>query len=185
MRKYHEDAHYASAIFRYEKEMAVKYRSCVTFVSLDDKHKVPLGEPGYPVASVERGKKVLVAVDKSFIVGDHDFTRSSLTPSVALFIDIPHSMDGLFYHGKVCIGIKDSVFESSSPQRHGAELSSLLFQLNYNNPMMLIYTDGGPDHCVNFLSVQLTYICLFLTHDLDYLMAVKTPPYNSWKQWRS
>ena len=101
MRKYHEDAHYASAIFRYEKEMAVKYRSCVTFVSLDDKHKVPLGEPGYPVASVERGKKVLVAVDKSFIVGDHDFTRSSLTPSVALFIYIPHLMDGSFYHGKV------------------------------------------------------------------------------------
>jgi len=69
-------------------------------MSLDDKHKVPLGEPGYPVASVERGKKVLVFVEKSFIVGDHDFTRSSLTPSGALFIDVPQSINGLFYHGK-------------------------------------------------------------------------------------
>lgn len=181
MRKYHEDAHYASALFRYQKEMAIKYRSHSTFVSLDDKHKVPLGEPGYPVASVERGKKVLVSVEKSFMVGDHDFTRSSLTPSVALFIEVPKSIDGSFYHGKVCVGIKDSVFEASSPHRHGTELSALLHSQGNKNPMMFIYTDGGPDHRVNYLSVQLTFICLFLIHDLDYLVAVQTPPYNSWK----
>jgi len=101
--------------------MAVQFRRFAIFVSLSDKHKVPLGESGYPVASVKCGKRVLVSFDKSFLVGDHDFTRSSLTPSVALFIDIPHSMEGSFYHGKVCI---DSVFKSSSPMRHGAELSS-------------------------------------------------------------
>ena len=47
--------------------------------------------------------------------------------------------------------------------------------------MLMLYTDGGPDHRVKFLSVQLSYIALFLTRDLDYLVAVKTPPYNSWK----
>ena len=54
LRKYHEHAHYASALFRYEKEMAIMY---ATFLSLDDKHKVPVGEPGYPwqVWNVERG----------------------------------------------------------------------------------------------------------------------------------
>ena len=31
------------------------------------------------------------------------------------------------------------------------------------------------------MSVQLSYIALFLTRDLDYLVAVRTPPYNSWK----
>ena len=70
LRKYHEDAHYASALFRYQKEMAIKYRSHATFVSLNDQHKVPVGEPGYPVASVERGKKVLVGIDRAFEVGD-------------------------------------------------------------------------------------------------------------------
>ena len=44
IRKFHEDAHYASAIFRYEKEMAIKYRRFTTFVSLGDKHKVPVGD---------------------------------------------------------------------------------------------------------------------------------------------
>ena len=46
---------------------------------------------------------------------------------------------------------------------------------------MFVYRDGGPDHHVSFLSVQLTYICLFLFHDFDYLVAVCTPPYNLWK----
>ena len=46
---------------------------------------------------------------------------------------------------------------------------------------MFIYIDGGPNHRVNFLSIQLTYICLFLTHILDYLVAVQTPPHNSRK----
>jgi len=52
---------------------------------------------------------------------------------------------------------------------------------NDPNPVLLLYTDGGPDHQVNFLSVQLSYIALFLTRDLDYLVAVRTPPCNSWK----
>ena len=130
---------------------------------------------------LDRGKKVLVSVNKSFMVGDHDFTRNSLTPSVALFIEIPESINGSFYHGQVCVGVKDSVFEASSTYRHTTELNNLLTMQNDSNPMLLLYTDGGPDHRVNFLSVQLSYVALFLTRDLDYLVAVRTPPYNSWK----
>ena len=74
---------------------------------------------------LSHGKKVLVSVNKPFMVGDHDFTRSSLTPSVALFIEIPESTNGSFYHGQVCVGIKDSVFEASSTYRHTAELNNL------------------------------------------------------------
>lgn len=76
MRKFHEDAHYASALFHYKKEMAIKFRRFTTFASLDDKHKVPVGDPGYPVVSVDHGKKVPVSINKSFMVGDHDFTHT-------------------------------------------------------------------------------------------------------------
>ena len=161
--------------------MAIKFRSHSTLVSMDDKHKVPVGEPGYPVACVERGKKVLCAIDKPFTVGDHDFTRCSLTPSVALIIDIPESIEGWFYHGKVCTGVKNTVFEPSSPHRHCTELNSLLSAQNDEKPILMVYTDGGPDHRVNFLSVQLWYIALFVARDLDCLIAVRTPPCNSWK----
>ena len=76
-------------------------RSHATFVSLDDKHKISVGEPGYPVASVECGKKVLIGIDWAFEVGDHDFTHCSLTPSVTLVISIPDSIERSFYRGKV------------------------------------------------------------------------------------
>ena len=57
LRKYHEDAHYASAVFRYEKEMAIKYRTHATFLSLDDKHKFLLESRDtlWQVWNVERG----------------------------------------------------------------------------------------------------------------------------------
>lgn len=83
-RAHHVDAHYASAIFRYEKEFSIKFRDHVSFLSLDDKHTIKVGEPGHPVASVDRGKSVLVAIGKSFTVSDHDFTRMSLSPSVSM-----------------------------------------------------------------------------------------------------
>ena len=46
---------------------------------------------------------------------------------------------------------------------------------------MCLYTDGGPDHRCTYARVQLSYICLFLALDLDYLVAVRTPPQHSWK----
>ena len=96
---------------------------------------------------MEHGKKVLVGIDRAFEVGDHlyyhDFTRCSLTSSVALVISIPDSIEGSFYCGRVCIGMKDSIFEPSSPHRHATELNSLLTRQSDIN--LLLYTNGGPD----------------------------------------
>ena len=80
-RKFHPDSHYASALYRYFGCFARKHASFASFFSLDDKHYRKVGEPGHPVAAVERGKRVIVALDKKFIVSDHDFTRFSLIPT--------------------------------------------------------------------------------------------------------
>ena len=58
--KDHEDAHYAAAIFRYQREFAVMLRHNSLFVCMDDKHRLKVGEPNYPVAAAEQGRKVLV-----------------------------------------------------------------------------------------------------------------------------
>ena len=68
--------------------------------------------------------------------------------------------------------MKDSIFEPSSPHCHNTELNSLLTRQSDTNPILQLYTDGGPDHCVNILSVQLLLIALFLARDLDCLIAV-------------
>ena len=80
--------------FRYMRELAIERRdNCVMF-SVDDKHKIKTGEPGYPVAAIDRGKSVLVGNGKVFEVADHDFTKSTLTPSVIFVPDIPENITG-------------------------------------------------------------------------------------------
>lgn len=76
------------------------------------------------------------------------------------------------------MGLKKSTFQSSSPIRHAKELLIVLQSSGDTNPILLLYTDGGPDHRSTYPSVQ---ICLFLHLDLDFLCAIRTPPYNSWK----
>lgn len=86
MRVKHVDAHYCSAAWKYMREYAVKHRNITTLVSLDDKHKVKCGEPSYPVAAAERGKKVIVGENQVMAVGDHDFTKFTIIPSVDLLV---------------------------------------------------------------------------------------------------
>ena len=68
------------------REYAVQERDIVTLVSLDDKHKVKCGEPSYPVAAIERGKKVIVGDNQVMAVADHDFTKILIIPSVDLVV---------------------------------------------------------------------------------------------------
>ena len=44
-------------------------------VCIDDKHRLKVGEPWFPVAAAERGRKVIVRAGTTFEVGDHDFTK--------------------------------------------------------------------------------------------------------------
>ena len=45
---------------------------------------------------------------------------------------------------------------------------------------LFIYSDGGPDHRLTYVSVQLSLIALFLNLDLDLLVAARTAPSHSW-----
>lgn len=103
----------------------------------------------------------MVSKDKKLAVADHDFTRLSLTPGVAMIIDVPESIEQSFYRGKVFVLFKENAFQPSSPRRHMAELKKIL-RLTY-------------------LSVQLSLIALWLSLDLDFLSGVRTPPQHSWK----
>lgn len=181
LRSNHVDAHYASALFRYQKEFGIKFRDHLTFTSLDDKHTIKVGEPQCPVAAVERGKQVPVSKDKKLTVADHDFMRLTLTPSVAMIIDVPESIEGSFYRGRVFVLFKENAFQPSSPRRHMAELKKILQRFGPVKPILVLYTDGGPDHRLTYLSVQLSLISLWLNLDLDFLCAVRTPPQHSWK----
>ena len=125
-RKSHQDDHYAAAVFRYLREYAIKLKENCTLVCIDDKHRLKVGEPGFPVAAAERGRRVLVRAGTTFEVGDHDFTKFSIIPSVVLVADIPDSIEESWYRGQVLVGYKDAALEASSPMRHATELGLII-----------------------------------------------------------
>ncbi|GBC01659.1 hypothetical protein RclHR1_04280016 [Rhizophagus clarus] len=177
----HIDSHYASAIFRYLKELAIKFKDHTWLVFLDDKHRCKIEELGHPVAAIERGKQVVVTTHETFAISDYDFTKCSLIPSVTMLCNIPDNIEGSFYRGQVNIGLKDAAFQASSALRHMTELYDILLHTEMHHPFLMLYTDGGPDHKNTFLRVQLSLIAMFIALDLDYLVAVRTPPGHSWK----
>ena len=170
-RKTHIDEHYCAAIFRYLQEYGLAFSDESLLVCLDDKHRLKIGEPGFPVAAAEKGQRVIVSLQE---VADHDFTRFSIIPSVIFRIDIPDSIEGSWYDGQVCILLNDAVFRPSSPFRHGTELNSFLTTEIGSKSILFLYTDGGPDHRATYVSTQLSLIALFLNLDLDLLCAART-----------
>ena len=180
LRSSHIDEHYCAAIFKYMRQYAVMHRDETHFICLDDKSKIDYGEPGLAIASGVRGKKSIVPVSTVLSALDHDVaSKGSLTPSVALLVDLPE--DGsteTFYRGQVYVTLKDSVFEPSSPFRHAVELFKILEGLP--NPILMMYTDGGPDHRTTYGAVKLSLIVLFKLLDLDILIAARTAPGHSW-----
>ena len=123
----------------------------------------------------------MVSKNESFQVGDHDFCKFSIIPSVSLLIDIPESMEHSWYEGQVYVAYMDAVYEPSSPLRHATELYSILRSKIGSKSVLYIYTDGGPDHCLTYLSVQLSLIALFHNLNLDLLITGRTAPCHMWK----
>lgn len=146
-------------------------------VSIDDKHRLKVGEHGFPVAAAKRGRRVMVRAGTMFEVGDYDFTKFSIIPSV-LLIDIPERIDDSWYQGQVLVGFKDAAFESSSPLRHATNCPG--YSKAKKNTANQFYSDGGPNHRITYVSVQISLIALFLTLDLDFICAVRTAPSHSW-----
>ena len=122
---------------------------------------------------------MVVSVGQTFEVGDHDFSRCSITPSVSLQVNIPENVEESWYKGRVHVINKDTVFQPSSPARHAVELEGLIGP--HPNPILMLYSEGGPDHRCTYLSVQLTMIYLWSKLDVDLLILARTPPGNSWR----
>ena len=46
--------------------------------------------------------------------------------------------------------------------------------------ILFVYSDGGPDHRLTYLTVQLSLIALFMNLDFDVLIAGQNGPSHSW-----
>ena len=107
--------------------------------------------------------------------------KFSIIPSVVLVCDMPEEVSGSWYTGDVYVMLKEGAFELSSPLRHSTELSNVLGDRVQHKPILFVYSDGGPDHRVTYISVKLALIALFRKMDVDYLCAVRTALYHSYR----
>lgn len=59
--------------------------------------------------------------------------------------DIPDDIAESFYRGQTWVGVKDAIFQPSTPMRHAAELVKILELegLKEQTDVLLLYTDGG------------------------------------------
>ena len=86
------------------------------------------------------------------------------------------------YTGKVLVGLKEAIFEPSSPSRHIAELYDIVTSQDLQMMLiMFMYTESGLDHRLTYLSVQLSLISLFVKLDLDFLCVCRATPFHSWR----
>uniref|UniRef100_A0A1X7VKZ4 Uncharacterized protein n=1 Tax=Amphimedon queenslandica TaxID=400682 RepID=A0A1X7VKZ4_AMPQE len=129
-RKTHLDFHFCVALFCYMRDYAIKFRDISVFACIDDKYFMKVGEPVFPIATAERGREAVVSTNEVFVVGDHDFTKFKI-PSVILLVDIPETIDGSIYSGKVFVGLKDKIFETSSPLCHAIELYESMMGITF------------------------------------------------------
>lgn len=185
----HQDSHYVSALLQYVKSFAVRFCSHCLYVSVDDKAVVPVGEPDCPISTGVRGhNRSLVSLDGPQLLAlDHDFHVHGIIPSVAFFVSIPEKPSDSFFTGQAVVTNKDKVTQQSSALRHATELTSIV-RTHYGTsgrsaakPIMVVVSDGGPDHRVTFGSVKVANLCLFQALDLDMLVCVRTCPYQSWQ----
>ena len=88
-----------------------------------------------------------------------------------------------FFSGQVYVVNKNKVTQPSSALRHSAELSKNVLQeycaTGSNKSVLVVMSDGGPDHRLSYGSVQVALLALFIRLNLDVLIAVRTCPYQS------
>ncbi len=96
---------------------------------------------------------IVTLTGKKFCVADHDFTKCGMIPSLTLLCDIyPLILRSLFILASS--GLKDPIFEPSSALRHAAELRNIIGARNVDHPVLVLYSDGGPDHNDTFLKTH-------------------------------
>lgn len=110
---------------------------------MDDKAKIPVGEPGTPEAATNHNRRAFTKSNVELEASDHNYHSVNITPSVDLVCDIPQSPSESFYSGHVYVSLKDSVFDGSDPLRHIIELLAVLKDAGEKKPFTTLFTDEG------------------------------------------
>ena len=190
--KAHQDQYFSVGSIRsLETVASVLGPHSVTFLSQDDKARVPLG-----LTAANKQAPLLMHVEYKISLPDHDFlvaARHKLIPSVYAICEVkPNEMgrpEAVSYSGPTYIAIRSGKHSSSTATSHAQDLDSLLtlepfhkFMKNGDDavkPVLIISSDGGPDENPRYRKVIAHAIQHFKKYDLDAIFIVTNAPGRS------
>ena len=91
--KHNPDGHYCTSIYNFIKQKVLKQRANSTFFTADAKIRILAGEIGFPLACVAPGQKIVVELNESFQVADHNFSKISIIPDAEFIQQISGEND--------------------------------------------------------------------------------------------
>lgn len=150
---------------------------------MDDKAKIPIGEPERPVSTGVRGKISIAPSNTTLSAMDHDIqTKGKVTTSVYQIPTLPDNIRGSWYRGKVFLDVRDSVFVQSTAYMYAASTIELvkLQDPERKSSVLFKYSDGGTEHRNILIKVQLSLIAVFKILNVDMLIAARCAPGYSW-----
>ena len=131
------------------KERAMAHRDTSALFSVDAKCKVSVGEPDFPIASVTKGKKVILGINQSFEVSDHDFSKISIIPDAVFVQKSPENkqqddegFQSSWFSGKVFYSFKSMVTQGSSALRGVVEIAKMLSHSVYQHHDCALFLMG-------------------------------------------
>ena len=184
MHKYTPDDHYCAALYKYSRQLVIMFKEYIAFTSTNDKCKIKIGESNFPVPAVTWVKQVFVTQRTFLQAANHNHASSTLIPTVLLSHKIPNNTDNSWYRGVPYVYLKLVATEPSSAIRNAAEVKRVLiskFGKNNIPPIVIFYTEGGPEHRTTFLSVKTAMIALQQAINADLLVALRTVPGHSFR----
>ena len=113
-----------------------------------------------------------------------DHGSSTLIPTVLLSHEIPNNIDNSWYRGVPYVYLKLAATEPSFALRKASEVKWVLIsKFGENNipPIVILYTDGGPEHRATFLSVKIAMTALQRALNAVLLVALRTASGHSFR----
>lgn len=138
-------------------------RSKAITLFIDDKAKIPVGEPSNSISTGVRGLKFIAPGGTTYAALDHDMNRkTSIISTVYIRPTTPPA-------------VQDAVLDQSTPFQNDAATIKLSRASGLEQP-----SDGGAEHRNVLTKVQLSLIAIFKELNLEMLIAARCAPGQSW-----
>ncbi|CAG7828761.1 unnamed protein product [Allacma fusca] len=189
--KSHSDAHFAATTILHLRELAETMgQECCFILSQDDKARILLGLPAANIQS-----PILMHMSYRVTLPDHDWVVApghKLIPSVYAGLDFDKRK--LSYSGPTYIGIRSGKHDSSTAFSHACDFRRLIDLNEFKclakipgsgevKPIIIVFTDGGPDENHRFPKTLLEYAKHFNDFDLDAIfVACHAPGQSAYNQ---